>query len=231
MTAIAQDQPPHLAPRRRRHDGPALAGIASGLGQRAGRRHGAAAPPQAVRRPVHGQRHQPEELVGEGRRRGHGAEQEPRAAGAASAAAERHLRPVQQARDRRRHPPGTDRQHPVGRRAAEGGRAARRRQHGPGARRPPRRGDRRSRAWCWAASSRSPATTRRISRWPTARTSPGRTPTRRCRWRSIRRWPSTASSTTRAAGGRSASSTASRSRPRRSAGRSAAPTGPSSTST
>ena len=34
-----------------------------------------------------------------------------------------------------------------------------------------------SRAWSWAASSRSPATTRRTSRWPTARTSPGRTPT------------------------------------------------------
>ena len=34
-----------------------------------------------------------------------------------------------------------------------------------------------SRAWCSAASSRSPATTRRTSRWPTARTSRGRAPT------------------------------------------------------
>ena len=139
---------------------------------------------------------------------------------AVPAAAERHLGPVQQARDRRRHPSRADRQHPL---------RARRCRRGPccaaasawtrcsprtSARRPP------SRAWCWAASSRSPATTRRTSRWPTARTSPGRTPTRRCRWRSTRRWPSTASSTTRAAGGRSASSTASRSRPRRSTARS-----------
>ena len=32
-------------------------------------------------------------------------------------------------------------------------------------------------AWSWAASSRSPAITRRTSRWPTARTSRGRAPT------------------------------------------------------
>ena len=60
---------------------------------------------------------------------------------------------------------------------AEGGRAEGRHQRRPGAgqrtwaRRPS------SRAWSWAASSRSPATTRRTSRWPTARTSPGRAPT------------------------------------------------------
>ncbi len=119
------------------------------------------------------------------------------------------------ARDGRRHPSGTDRQHPLGCRAPEGGRASRRHQHGSGARRPTWARRRRSPAWSWAASSRSPAITRPTSRWPTARTSPGRTPTRRCRWRFIRRWPSTACSTTREAGGPRASSTASRNRPRR----------------
>ena len=198
---LTQDHPPHVAQRRRRDDGPPLAGVASGLGQRSRLRHVRAGASPAVRGPVHGQRHQPQELVRPRDRRRHGAEQEPGAAGAAAAAAERHLGPVQQARHRRRHPPRPDRQHPVGGRAPEGGRAARRRQHGPGARRATSAKRPPSRAWCWAASSRSPATTKRISRWPTARTSPGRTPTRRCRWRSTRRWPSTASSTTRAAGG------------------------------
>jgi hypothetical protein len=42
-----------------------------------------------------------------------------------------------------------------------------------------------NRAWSWDASSRSPATTRRTSRWRTARTSRGRARRRRCRWRSI----------------------------------------------
>ena len=105
--------------------------------------------------------------------------------------------------------PGPDRQHPLGRGTSEGGRAQGGHQHRPGARQAPGRGDRRSRAWSWAASSRSPATTRRTSRWRTARTSPGRARPRRCRWRSIRRWPSTAFSTTRAASGTRASSTAS----------------------
>ena len=107
--------------------------------------------------------------------------------------------------------PGPDRQHPLRRGAAEGGGAEGRHQHRPGAGQPPRARRPSSRAWSWAASSRSPATTRRTSRWPTARTSPGRTRPRRCRWRSIRRWRSTASSTTAAAGGTRASSTACRS--------------------
>ncbi len=73
----------------------------------------------------------------------HGAEQEPRAARAVPVAAERHLGPVQQAGDRRRHPSRPDRQHPLRRGAAEGRRAARRHQHRSGAgratsaRRPP----------------------------------------------------------------------------------------------
>ena len=45
---------------------------------------GAAGVSQALRRAVHGQRDQPEPLVGEGGRRGHGAEQEPPAPGAAA---------------------------------------------------------------------------------------------------------------------------------------------------
>ena len=88
-----------------------------------------------------------------------------------------------------------------------------RRQHGSGARAAISARNCRSPAWCWAASSRSPAITRPISRWPTARTSPGKTPTRRCRWKCTRRWPSTASSTTRAASATRASSTACKSRP------------------
>ena len=55
--------------------------------------------------------------------------------------AERRLGPVQQARHGRRHPSGPDGQHPLGRGAAEGRGAQGGRQHGPGARRPPRRGD------------------------------------------------------------------------------------------
>ena len=98
--------------------------------------------PQALRGPLHGQRHQPQELVRQGVGRRHGAEQEPRTPRPVPVPAERHLRPVQQARHRRRHPPRPDRQHPVGGRPAKGGRAARRRQRGSGARRPLRGGDR-----------------------------------------------------------------------------------------
>ncbi len=47
----------------------------------------------------------------------------------------------------------------------------------------PGRGDRPAEHGPGAANSRSPATTRRISRWHTARTSPGRVRLRRCRWR------------------------------------------------
>ena len=150
--------------------------------------------------------------------KGTGAEMElGKSLGAARAAQDedqRHHRPVQQAGDRRRHSSRADRQHALRRAASEGARsqgaasAWTRCSPTSSARR------RRSRAWCWAASSRSPATTRRTSRWPTARTSPGRAPTRRCRWRSIRRWPSTACSTTAAAGATRASSTASRTRRR-----------------
>ena len=103
-----------------------------------------------------------------------GARQEPRAAGAAQAKINvisglfnKHATGVG-------IHPGPDRQHPLGGRASERGRAARgasawtRCSPGTWAKR------RRSPAWSWAASSRSPATTRPTSRWPTARTSPGR---------------------------------------------------------
>jgi len=108
--------------------------------------------------------------------------------------------------------PGPDGQHPVGgRRCKKGGRALRggaismdqvlgahfaeeTAQPRPGA---------------WVANNRSPATTRRISRWPTARTFSWQdAPLRRCPWEV---YPSLALrqpfSTTRAAGGRAAFST------------------------
>ena len=113
----------------------------------------------------------------------------------------------------RRHPSRPDRQHPLRGRVAEGGRAEGRHQRRPDAGQAPGRGDRPAEHGPRAASSRSPATTRRTSRWRTARTSPGRARPRRCRWRSTRRWRSTPCSTTAAASGTRASSTASARRP------------------
>ena len=170
----------------------------------------AAAPPEAVRRPVHGLRRQPRPLVGQGLRRR-------RWSWAGAWSRWRRCRPKINVVNGlfNKHATGVG-IHPgqtgnilSGRRAPEGGRAEGRDQRRPGARPPPRRGDRPAEHGPRAASSRSPATTRRTSRWPTARTSPGRAPPRRCRWRSTRRWPSTACSTTAAAGGTGASSTAS----------------------
>ena len=133
--------------------------------------------------------------------------------GTAEGQDQRRRGPLQQAGDRRGHPPRPDRQHPLGRGAPEGGRAEGRDQRRPGARPASRRPDTCSRAWSWAASSRSPATTRPTSRWRTARTSPGRARPRRCRWRSTRRWRSTACSRTGGASGTGASSTGSARRP------------------
>ena len=97
---------------------------------------------EAFRGSVHGQRHQPQELVRQRIGCRHGTEQESRTFAPASVAAERRLRAVQQTRHRRRHPSRPDRQHPIGRRSAKGGRAARRRQRGSGNRRAFRGGDR-----------------------------------------------------------------------------------------
>ena len=104
-------------------------------------RRPARALPEAVRRPVHGLRRQPDQLVGQGRRRRDGAGPVPGAAGAAQGQDQRRQRPVQQARHGRGHPPGPDRQHPLGGRASERGRAQGGHQHRPGARQAPGRGD------------------------------------------------------------------------------------------
>ena len=216
----AHDESPYLAQRRRRDDGPPVVGSDPIVRRRTRLRYGSCIAAQTLRGPVHGQRHQSAELVGERRRRRHGVGRslEPllRFGRASMSSPDYSI-----ARHGRRHSSRPDRQYSVRGGAAERVRAARRHQHGSGTGRHISRTTRRNRAWCWAASSRSRAITRRISRWPTARTSPGRTPTRRCRWRSIHRWPSTAFSTIRAAGEPSAFSTAFVSRHRRCNGRSA----------
>ena len=127
--------------------------------------------------------------------------------------AERHHRPVQQARHRRRHPSRADRQHPLGRGAAEGRRAQRRHQHGSGARQPLRRGDRAAEpgAGLRAADHRLPRDelldglqlAHLLAERDLAGADGGLS----------RRWRSTACSTTAAAGATRASSTACRSRP------------------
>ena len=58
-----------VPPRRGRHDGPAVARVGPRLGRRRDGRRRARALPEAVRRPVHGLRRQPDQLVGQGRRR------------------------------------------------------------------------------------------------------------------------------------------------------------------
>ena len=149
--------------------------------------------------------------------KGAGAEMElgktPRAAGAAQDQDQRHQRPVQQGRHRRRHSSRADRQHPLRRAADKGRGAARRHQHGPGARQPHRRGDR---AAQHGAGLR--AADHRLSRdefldgLQLAHLLAERR-LRRCRWRSIRRWRSTACSRTAAASATRASSTACRTTP------------------
>ena len=99
--------------------------------------------PEAVRRAVHGLRRQPDPLVGEGPGDA-GMELGPCLEPLAPLTAKINVdqRPVQQARDGRRHPSRPDRQHPLRRGAPEGGRAEGRHQHRPGARQAPGRGDR-----------------------------------------------------------------------------------------
>jgi len=176
--------------------------------------------PEAVRRAVHGLRHQPAALVGEGLRRRDELSKtleplaplrarstsstdcstsRPRASGSIR------VRPATSSRARhfRRGP------------SSRGASASTRSSPVTWARK------RSSPAWSLAASSRSRATTRPTSRWPTARTSRGRARPRPSRWRSTRRWRSTACSTTAATSATRASSTASASRPPTWAGKSA----------
>ena len=129
-----------------------------------------------------------------------GAGHEPRAAGAAQGQDERHQRPVQQDATGVGIHPGQTGNILSGAPLPEGRRAARRHQHGPGARQPPRRGDR--------AAEHGPGLRAADHRLPRDELLDGlqlahllaeRRP-RRCRWRSIRRWRSTACSTTAAAG-------------------------------
>ena len=75
---------------------------------------------QALRRAVHGQRDQPEPLVGAGVRRGMELSKSLQPLAPFEDQAERRLRPVQQARDGGRHPSGPDGQHPLGRGAQKG---------------------------------------------------------------------------------------------------------------
>ena len=106
--------------RRRRHHGAALARIAAGLGQpgRDGRNGGTVS--QALWRPVHGQRHQRESLVGQRVWRRDETEQVAGAAGAPEEEDHGHQRPLQQAGGRDGHSPRTDRQPAVGRADSEG---------------------------------------------------------------------------------------------------------------
>ena len=164
-----------LPPRRRRHDGAAVAGIGPGLGRRRGER-GRRVPKRFARCSW-----ATASTPTTGGPRARGADMELgkslAAAGAAQGQAQRHQRPVQQERHRRRHPSGADRQYPLRRAAARrapscaAASAWTRCSPTTSARTPC------SPAWSSAASSRSPAITRRTSRWPTARTSRGRAPT------------------------------------------------------
>ena len=116
-------------------------------GARGGRRCGRRLPQsgwrhdsQALRRAVHGQRHQPQSLVGQGRRRRNGTGQslEPMAPFKTKMNV---IRGLFNKRHRRGHPSRPDRQILSGASAAKGRRAARRHQHGPGAGQSPRRRD------------------------------------------------------------------------------------------
>ena len=96
--------PADVPPRRGRHDGPAVARVGPRLGLRADRGRRAGAVPEAVRRPVHGLRRQPDPLVGQGPGAPGWSWAVPGAAGPADGQDQRDPRPLQQARDGRRHP-------------------------------------------------------------------------------------------------------------------------------
>ena len=140
--------------RRRRHDGAALAGVVARARRSGGGAGDRGRVPEAVGGAVHGQRHQRQPLVGQGRRRRDEARQDPAAARAGQEEDQRHQRPVQPARRRQGDPPRSDRQPAVGRAAAAGrGHQGRRDawtrcSPSRSGRRPPRP------AWCWPASSR-----------------------------------------------------------------------------
>ena len=169
--------PAHVPPRRRRDDGAAVAGVDPGLGRdrrgRDGRGRSRSGSPRCswatASTPTTGGPRAPAPTMELGK------SLEPLAP--LQDEAQRHQRPVQQARHRRRHPPGQTGNILSGAPLQKGAELQRRHQHGPGARQPHRPGRRVQPSLVLAASSRSPATTRRTSRWPTARTSPGRTPT------------------------------------------------------
>ena len=108
--------PPDVPPRRRRHDGLALARIDPRLGR--GRVAGGAAPcPKRFAALFMGCGVNPDDWWAKGSGDDDGAGPLPGAAGAAEGQDQRDQRPVQQARHRRGDPPRADRQHPFRRSA------------------------------------------------------------------------------------------------------------------
>ena len=156
-----------------------VARITAGLGQpgRGGRNGGTVS--QALWRPVHGQRHQRESLVGQRVWRRDETEQVAGAAGAPEEEDHGHQRPLQQAGGRDGHPPRTDRQPAVGRADSEGTDRPVGDHDGPGPRQPrwPGHAAVQHRAGVRTADDR--VLTRRTSRWRTARTFRGRARIRR----------------------------------------------------
>ena len=121
--------------RCRRDDGLALAGIVELAGRDAG------AVSQALRRALHGQRHQRESLVGQGLGRRDEVEQVAGAARAAEEEDQRDQRPVQPAGRRHGLSPRTDRQPAIGRADSEGSHRQVGADDGPGPREPSGPGD------------------------------------------------------------------------------------------
>ena len=130
-----------VSARRGRHDGAAVARVASAWARTVAVRSGTPRVSEALCRAVHGQRHQRQSLVGPRQRRRDEAEQVAAAARAVEEEDQRHQRPVQQAGRRHGHPPGTDRQPAVGRADPEGRHRQGRDHDGSGARQSHRPGD------------------------------------------------------------------------------------------